>query len=42
MRAERGRRPGSKGADGMATYVVLYKFTDEGAKHARDTVKRAR
>jgi len=26
----------------MATYVVLYKFTDEGAKHARDTVKRAR
>jgi uncharacterized protein with GYD domain len=26
----------------MATYVVLYTFTDEGAKHARDTVKRAR
>lgn len=26
----------------MATYVVLYTFTDEGAKHARDTVTRAR
>jgi len=26
----------------MPHYVVLYRFTDEGAKHARDTVKRAR
>ncbi|MGH2588301.1 MAG: GYD domain-containing protein [Dehalococcoidia bacterium] len=26
----------------MATYVVLYKFTDDGAKHAQDTVRRAR
>ena len=26
----------------MPTYVVLYKFTEEGAKNARDTVKRAR
>jgi uncharacterized protein with GYD domain len=26
----------------MAAYVVLYKFTDEGAKHARDIVRRAR
>ncbi len=25
----------------MPTYVVLYTFTDEGAKHAKDTVKRA-
>ena len=25
----------------MPTYVVLYRFTDEGAKSARDTVKRA-
>jgi uncharacterized protein with GYD domain len=26
----------------MATYVVLYKYTDEGAKKMKDTVKRAR
>ncbi len=26
----------------MPTYVVLYKFTEEGAKSAKDTVKRAR
>ena len=26
----------------MPQYVVLYRFTDEGAKHARDTVRRAR
>ena len=26
----------------MPTYVVLYKFTDDGAKSAKDTVKRAR
>ena len=26
----------------MPHYVVLYRFTDEGAKNARDTVKRAR
>ncbi len=25
----------------MATYVVLYKFTPEGAKNIRDTIKRA-
>jgi uncharacterized protein with GYD domain len=25
----------------MPTYVVLYKFTDEGAKHIRSTVERA-
>ena len=25
----------------MPTYVVLYKFTDEGAKHVRSTVERA-
>ena len=25
----------------MATYVVLYKFTAEGAKNIRDTIKRA-
>jgi len=25
----------------MAMYVVLYKFTPDGAKHVRDTVKRA-
>jgi uncharacterized protein with GYD domain len=25
----------------MATYVVLYKFTDQGAKDMRGTVKRA-
>ena len=26
----------------MATYVVLYRFTDQGAKNAKETVKRAR
>jgi uncharacterized protein with GYD domain len=26
----------------MPTYVVLYKFTDEGAKKIKDTVERAR
>jgi len=26
----------------MPRYVVLYKFTAEGAKNIRDTVKRAR
>ena len=26
----------------MATYVVLYKFTDEGAKNSKSTVERAR
>lgn len=26
----------------MATYVVLYTFTDEGRKNAKDTVKRSR
>ena len=26
----------------MPTYVVLYRFTDEGAKNARSTVQRAR
>lgn len=26
----------------MARYVVLYRFTEEGAKSIRDTVKRAR
>jgi uncharacterized protein with GYD domain len=26
----------------MPSYVVLYKFTDEGAKNIKDTVKRAR
>ena len=26
----------------MPTYVVLYQFTDEGRKTAKDTVKRAR
>ena len=26
----------------MPTYVVLYNFTDEGLKNAKDTVKRAR
>lgn len=26
----------------MATYVVLYKYTDEGAKKMKDTVRRAR
>ena len=26
----------------MPTYVVLYTFTDEGRKNAKDTVKRAR
>jgi uncharacterized protein with GYD domain len=26
----------------MATYVVLYKFTDEGIKNAKGTVQRAR
>jgi uncharacterized protein with GYD domain len=26
----------------MPTYVVLYTFTDDGAKHAKDTVSRAR
>ncbi len=26
----------------MATYVVLYKFTDEGVKNIKDTVSRAR
>ena len=26
----------------MPTYVVLYQFTDEGRKNAKDTVKRAR
>jgi uncharacterized protein with GYD domain len=25
----------------MPTYIVLYKFTDEGAKHIRATVERA-
>lgn len=25
----------------MATYVVLYRFTPEGAKNVRDTIKRA-
>ena len=25
----------------MATYIVLYKFTAEGAKNIRDSVKRA-
>lgn len=25
----------------MPSYVVLYKFTDEGAKHIRSTVERA-
>jgi uncharacterized protein with GYD domain len=25
----------------MATYIVLYKYTDEGAKKMKDTVKRA-
>jgi uncharacterized protein with GYD domain len=25
----------------MSTYVVLYTFTDEGAKHIRSTVERA-
>jgi uncharacterized protein with GYD domain len=25
----------------MPTYVVLYKFTDEGAQHIRSTVERA-
>ena len=26
----------------MPTYVVLYKFTDQGLKNIKDTVKRAR
>jgi len=26
----------------MPSYVVLYKFTDQGSKNAKDTVKRAR
>ncbi len=26
----------------MATYVVLYRFTSEGAKNIKETVKRAR
>ena len=26
----------------MPTYVVLYNFTDQGLKNAKDTVKRAR
>ena len=26
----------------MPTFVVLYRFTEQGVKHARDTVKRAR
>ncbi|MDP2948195.1 MAG: GYD domain-containing protein [Chloroflexota bacterium] len=26
----------------MPTYVVLYRFTDQGLKNAKDTVKRAR
>jgi len=25
----------------MPTYIVLYRFTDEGAKHIRSTVERA-
>lgn len=25
----------------MSTYVVLYKFTDQGAKNVKDTVQRA-
>jgi uncharacterized protein with GYD domain len=30
-----------EGAAAMATYVVLYKFTNDGAKTIRDSVKRA-
>ena len=26
----------------MPNYVVLYRYTDQGAKHAKETVKRAR
>ncbi len=31
-----------KGVAKMPTYVVLYKFTDEGAKNIKSTLQRAR
>jgi uncharacterized protein with GYD domain len=31
-----------KGGTALPTYVVLYKFTDEGAKNIKETVQRSR
>jgi uncharacterized protein with GYD domain len=39
---ESGAAGSPRRGQGMPTYVVLYKFTDQGAKDIKSTVKRAR